>query len=475
MAQTDIAIVIDDQEISYRRFASDVALAARHLNDDLNEQERHLAITVRGFYWQWVLALAVMKTDKTAAAVPPQSASAELANHFDVCIGPSALPGVRVVDFSATGLASLATQWQVPEPEFKTDEPLVQINPETTRWILTSGTTGRAKIVSVPAAGIMIRNEFCRRFHRIDMSTRFMPLMGIGTAGGFFYPLATWLQGGCVYFDSEQPGPGKLGRKPYIEANLLFVAPATLKFLLDQNPGQWVGKQDRRVITGGSRLHKEVRDKALAYCADEVEIVFGATEVGGVAVGDAKLLDEHKGSVGYVMPGSHVQVVDQSHQSVSYGTTGMLRCQQEGMAEGYENGSGDEAFRDGWFYPGDNARLYEDGQLIIAGRTSDVLNIGGNKISAVDLETHLQSLSEIDDLCAVKIVQAGADCLAFAVVCAAEVDLETLRKKIAGKIKFKGEFLLVRFNEIPRNNMGKLPRKAVARAIEKLLKEQVDG
>ena len=143
MAQTDIAIVIDDQEISYRRFASDVALAARHLNDDLNEQERHLAITVRGFYWQWVLALAVMKTDKTAAAVPPQSASAELANHFDVCIGPSALPGVRVVDFSATGLASLATQWQVPEPEFKTDEPLVQINPETTRWILTSGTTGR--------------------------------------------------------------------------------------------------------------------------------------------------------------------------------------------------------------------------------------------------------------------------------------------------------------------------------------------
>ena len=474
MTKNEIALLIDDEEISYQRFSGDVALAAQFLSEELAEREAHIAITQRSFYWQWVLALAILRSDKTAAAVSHQSASTALANHFDVCIGSSSLPGVRVVDFSVSGLASLATQWQIPEPEYKADEPLVQINPKTSRWILTSGTTGRTKIVSVAASGISIRNEFCRRFHRINSNTCLMPLMGIGTAGGFFYPMATWLQNGRVYFDSGQPGPGKLEKKPYVESNLLFVAPATLKYLLDQNPGQWAGKQERRIITGGSRLHKEVRDKALQHCAEEVELVYGATEVGGVAVGDAKLLDEHKGSVGYVMPGSQVEVVDQNHQVVEYGKTGMLRCKQDGMAEGYENGSGDEVFQDGWFYPGDNARLYEDGQLVIAGRTSDVLNIGGSKISAVDLETQLQSLSEIDDLCAVTIVQGGRDCLAFALVCAAEVDLESVRTKIRAKIKFKGEFLMVRFGQIPRNNMGKLPRKAVARAIEKLLKEQID-
>ena len=74
------------------------------------------------------------------------------------------------------------------------------------------------------------------------------------------------------------------------------------------------------------------------------------------------------------------------------------------MATSYEGASAptsDAHFRDGWFYPGDVGRLYEDGLLAIDGRTGDTLNVGGWKVGAVDLEARVAELPHVRDVCAV--------------------------------------------------------------------------
>ena len=149
---SQIAAVIDDQEITYRRFKSDVAQACAFLDREIGNSERHVAVAVRGAYWQWVLALALLRSEKVSATVNRKTSLTGLAEHFDVCIGEASLTGVRRVDFDVSGMASLCEQWAKSEQGLNPEEPLVVLNPGTSRWILTSGTTGRPKIVAISAS-----------------------------------------------------------------------------------------------------------------------------------------------------------------------------------------------------------------------------------------------------------------------------------------------------------------------------------
>ena len=56
--------------------------------------------------------------------------------------------------------------------------------------------------------------------------------------------------------------------------------------------------------------------------------------------------------------------------------------------------------RAAWFYPGDIGRLTEHGVLCVTGRSSDVINSGGVKVSATRIEDVLQALPEIREAAA---------------------------------------------------------------------------
>ena len=65
------------------------------------------------------------------------------------------------------------------------------------------------------------------------------------------------------------------------------------------------------------------------------------------------------------------------------------------MNHGYETAvPGEESshFADGYFYPGDIGRLFDDGLLAIEGRIGDTFNVGGWKVNAADLEAKLAFL-----------------------------------------------------------------------------------
>lgn len=64
---------------------------------------------------------------------------------------------------------------------------------------------------------------------------------------------------------------------------------------------------------------------------------------------------------------------------------------------GYLNASMESFTDDGWFKTGDLVETSEDGALRIVGRSKEVINVGGEKVLPIEVESLLMQLPQIDD------------------------------------------------------------------------------
>ena len=129
-------------------------------------------------------------------------------------------------------------------------------------------------------------------------------------------------------------------------------------------------------------------------------------------------------------------------------------------------------FRDGWFYPGDIGIKQDDGLVVILGRESDVLNLGGAKFSASEIENELRQVAAVKDTCALAMPsKKGLDILVILVVLGDGGEEDAVKREAGERlaaIEIR-DFVLKRVDEIPRNERGKISRpQLVALAQDKL-------
>ena len=110
-------------------------------------------------------------------------------------------------------------------------------------------------------------------------------------------------------------------------------------------------------------------------------------------------IDTHADTVGRAVHGVEVQVVDEAHERLPPGEVGRLRYRSPGCATGFslDPDASVEAFRDGWFYPGDLAQLDADGFLTLAGRAKDMIIRGGINIYPEEIEATLMAHPAVAD------------------------------------------------------------------------------
>ena len=81
------------------------------------------------------------------------------------------------------------------------------------------------------------------------------------------------------------------------------------------------------------------------------------------------------------------------------GTVGRIRVRGEVVSTEFWNDpeASREAFRDGWYYPGDLGSLDADGYLTLAGRAKDMIIRGGVNIYPAEVEAVLQAHPAVVD------------------------------------------------------------------------------
>ena len=173
-------------------------------------------------------------------------------------------------------------------------------------------------------------------------------------------------------------------------------------------------------------------------------------------------------TVGRPQPGITVQLVDDSGRVVPDGEVGRIRVHAPGVMRGYW---GDpertaEVLSDGWLLSGDLARIDPAGNIVIAGRTSEMYIRGGYNVYPIEVERVLDEHPGVASAVVVgKLAPTiGEIGVAFVIPAdpAAPPALADLRAWVRERLAdYKAPDELVLIDALPLTNMMKIDKQAL--------------
>jgi propionyl-CoA synthetase len=289
--------------------------------------------------------------------------------------------------------------------------------------LYTSGTTGKPKGVVRDNGGHLVALKWSmRHVYGVEPGEVFWAASDLGWAVGHSYIVYGPLFHGntTVLYEGKPvgtPDPGAFWRVvSEHKVSTLFTAPTAFRAIKREDPG---GEHIRRYDLRGFRalfLAGERCDPATLLWAERrlgVPVIdnWWQTETGWpVAASCAGLgpLRVKPGSCGRAVPGYDVRVLDDEGKEVGAGHTSnvviKLPLPPGCLTTLWENDAGyRESYLDsypGYYKTADAGHKDEDGYLWIMGRTDDVINVAGHRLSTGALEEVLASHTDVAE-CAV--------------------------------------------------------------------------
>lgn len=132
------------------------------------------------------------------------------------------------------------------------------------------------------------------------------------------------------------------------------------------------------------------------------------------------------GCAARALPGVSVDIVDAQGQRVEPNTQGNIVITHTGPSmartvwgnpQRYYTSYWEQYVDQGWFLAGDGARFDDDGDIFILGRTDDVINISGHRLSTIEIESALVTHSGVVEagVCPTPDAKTGHAATAFVV------------------------------------------------------------
>lgn len=218
----------------------------------------------------------------------------------------------------------------------------------------------------------------------------------------------------------------------------------------------------RAIFCGGAQLQGQLAIQAMDLLGDVVFNFYGATELGIVTLASPADLRAAPGTIGPMVPGNEVLLLDDQKNPVKDGEVGELYVKNAMLVAGY-HGNEDamrESMHAGYFSVGDLARRDGDGRFFIEGRKRDMVITGGVNVYPAEVENAIEEHPQVLEAAVVGVPDPewGERVKAFVVAKGGErIDGEQLkqflRERIAGP-KIPREYAFI--DALPRNPTGKV-------------------
>jgi acyl-CoA synthetase (AMP-forming)/AMP-acid ligase II len=255
----------------------------------------------------------------------------------------------------------------------------------------TSGTTAGAKGVVVDSYGVMAETRQMRETWGVAWDdVAFMPaplahLTGVNV--GITVPFSAGAT--VVLMDVWSPEPAV----ELIEREGCRISSGTPTFLEEiVSIYERSGRADaalRQYSVGGAAVPPELIERAEAVGIGAFRC-YGMTEHMSTTIANRSLpLAVRAHTDGPVGPGSEISCVDEEGTVLPPGEPGEIRVRGPERMMGYLDPAHNEGVlhpAEGWFSTGDVGFVDADGNVHISGRTKDIINRGGEKFSAREIE-----------------------------------------------------------------------------------------
>lgn len=350
--------------------------------------------------------------------------------------------------------------------------------------LLSGGTTGLPKLIARTHDDYACYARSIGEISRLRRDTVFLALLPLGHSLPLGTIMATMRTGGRIVIGSSPAPERALATIEEERVTAAAVVPAVAQRWLEYRESD-VGhdlSSMSLLLVGGARLADHVARRIVPALTTTLQQGYGMAE--GLAcltrIGDPDEITCHTQGRP-ICAGDEIMLIDERGEPVPPGEPGLLITRGPCTPRGYyqaEEYNAKAFVGDGWLRTGDIVRQRQDGYLVVEGREKDMINRGGEKVSAEEVENFAYQVAGVTLAAAVAMpdpVLGERVCLYVVPRAGTTVGLADVRAVMVGDgvARFKLPERLVLVDALPTTNIGKIDKKALRADIaERLSAEQ---
>ena len=333
------AICVPGQDrglISYRRLEHSIHNISRRLLPLGLAPGSTVAVNIQDVIFHAAMLLALARMGLATLSV--HDSALPLPFKIDALITDARPPASTVHRVTLADPSWMEGDGEAIEPRYVTPTSASDI----CRLVLTPGFSGTPNAVAISQRLLSERigrhlTVFGNRLPRCD---RFYCHMPLATSLGFQFLIYSLMRGGTIVFPGERFDATLLAIEEY-KVQCLMASPDGLEMFLqgfDTIPAYQSNIELILCCRGApaASLPERVRSR---ICSHVVEALI-STEASILASAPAHAIAETPGAVGFVTPGTEVQIVDRSGAVLPTGQEGLVRIKGDCAVEGYLDNSG---------------------------------------------------------------------------------------------------------------------------------------
>jgi len=396
-----------------------------------------------------------------------------------LALGEGSEPGVCYLD-----------PWIAADPQLSNAaHELAQQRPdpfEVAFMLLSGGTTGVPKLIPRTHVDYLCNATECAKVLNWGANIAFMVALPAAHNFPLGAPgmLAALVAGGRVAISASTEAETIFEAIDQQKPTFLGVTPALLITLLNSPQRQKYRLDSLRYIyAGGQKMLPELVERTRnAWPFARPGQAFGMAEgLTNLSRPDDPWTDILETQGRPVSTADEIRIIGDGEEDLPAGAVGELITRGPYTIRGYYR-SGEynrQTFTaDGFYRTGDMVRLHPSGNLVVEGRKKDLINRGGEKISAEEIENLILGHEKIHMAAVVAMPDAvmGERSCAFVTLRSGEsLSLAELTSFLQGKqiAKFKLPERLEIMDSLPLSGMGKVSKKDLREIISAKLKTEV--
>lgn len=333
--------------------------------------------------------------------------------------------------------------------------------------LYTSGTTGRPKGAMLSHDNLSSNANVLHSYWHWEDGDVLLHALPIFHVHGLFVALhCALLNGSKVIFLSKFSLPAIKENLPRSTV-MMGVPTFYVRLLEDPEFTTDMCKNMRLFIAGSAPLLSETFKEFENISGHKILERYGMTEA-GMITSNPYDGDRVPSTVGYPLPGVTGRIADDKGKEIERGEVGILEIKGPNVFQGYwcmPEKTAEEFRDDGFFITGDMATMDDDGRISIVGRAKDLVISGGYNVYPKEVENAIDEMEGVNESAVIGVPHPDFGEGVTAIIIKenhsniTEEDIMAfLKEKVA---RFKQPNKIFFLDELPRNTMGKVQKKAL--------------